>query len=147
MASAPIPGRTIPLQTVDLSVPSPKRATHLSLPLYQGCEYNPEHKAWEIAASEGFMKFNLEIPCAQSIRLTLDVASLPGTGTSDNPCTITVNEYTLVRGFDDHETIFHQVVYMLTAQWLREGNNSIRIQLDKDARTHVLFRSVGVEGV
>jgi hypothetical protein len=36
---------------------------------------------------------------------------------------------------------------MITSQWLHQGNNSIRIQLDQNARTRITFKSVGVAGL
>jgi len=147
MATAATPQQAIPAQAVDLSVANPKRTQNLSLPLYQGCEFNSEYKGWQIVVDEGFMKFNLELPSTQNIRLTLNQCSMTVGGSTDNPITITVNDYTLVRNSDDHNSHFHDVTYMITSQWLHQGNNSIRIQLDQNARTRITFRSVGVAGM
>jgi hypothetical protein len=147
MATAATPQQAIPAQAVDLTVPNPKRTQNLSLPLMQGCEFNPEFKGCQIIVDEGFLKFNLELPSTQTIRLTLNQASMLVGGTSDNPVTITVNDYTLIRSADDHISNFHDVTYSITSQWLHQGNNSIRIQLDQNARTRITFKSVGVAGV
>lgn len=147
MATAAIPQQAIPAQAVDLTVPNPKRTQNLSLPLMQGCEFNAEFKGCQIIVDEGFLKFNLELASTQSIRLTLNQASMTMGGTSDNPITITVNDYTLIRSADDHNSNFHDVTYTITSQWLRQGNNSIRIQLDQSARTRITFKSVGVQGI
>jgi hypothetical protein len=112
----------------------------------QGCEYNTEFKGCQIIVDEGFLKFNLELPSTQNIRLTLNQASMTVGGTSDNPVTITVNDYTLIHSADDHISHFHDVTYLITSQWLHQGNNFIRIQLDQNARTRVTFKSVGVAG-
>jgi hypothetical protein len=146
MATAATPQQAIPAQAVDLTVPNPKRTQNLSLPLMQGCEFNSEFKGCQIIVDEGFMKFNLELPSTQNVRLTLNQASMLVGGTSDNPVTITVNDYTLIRSADDHISHFHDVVYSITSQWLHQGNNSIRIQLDENARTRITFKSVGVAG-
>jgi len=113
----------------------------------QGCEFNAEFKGCQIIVDEGFLKFNLELASTQSIRLTLNQASMTMGGTSDNPITITVNDYTLIRSADDHNSNFHDVTYTITSQWLHQGNNSIRIQLDQSARTRITFKSVGVQGI
>jgi len=147
MATAAIPQQAIPAQAVDLTVPNPKRTQNLSLPLMQGCEFNAEFKGCQIIVDEGFLKFNLELASTQSIRLTLNQASMTMGGTSDNPITITVNDYTLIRSADDHNSNFHDVTYTITSQWLHQGNNSIRIQLDQNARTRITFKSVGVAGM
>ena len=147
MATAATPQQATPAQAVDLTVPNPKRTQNLSLPLMQGCEFNSEFKGWQIVVDEGFMKFNLELPSAQNIRLTLNQCSMTIGGTSDNPVTITVNDYTLIRSSDDHNSQFHDVTYMITSQWLHQGNNSIRILLDQNARTRITFKSVGLAGV
>jgi hypothetical protein len=147
MATAAIPQQAIPAQAVDLTVPNPKRTQNLSLPLMQGCEFNAEFKGCQIIVDEGFLKFNLELPSTQYIRLTLNQASMTVGGTSDNPITITVNDYTLIRSADDHNSHFHEVAYIITSQWLHQGNNSIRIQLDQNARTRISFKSVGVAGI
>jgi hypothetical protein len=147
MATAAIPQQAIPAQAVDLTVPNPKRTQNLSLPLMQGCEFNAEFKGCQIIVDEGFLKFNLELHSTQNIRLTLNQASMTMGGTSDNPITITVNDYTLIRSADDHNSHFHDVAYIITSQWLHQGNNSIRIQLDQNARTRITFKSVGVAGV
>ena len=147
MATAATPQQAIPAQAVDLAVPNPKRTQNLSLPLMQGCEFNSEFNGCQIIVDEGFLKFNLELPSSQTIRLTLNQCSSTVGGTSDNPITISVNEYTLIRSADDHNSYFHDVTYMITSQWLRQGNNSIRIQLDQNARTRITFKSVGVAGV
>jgi hypothetical protein len=147
MATAATPQQAIPAQAVDLTVPNPKRTQNLSLPLMQGCEFNSEYKGLQIVVDEGFMKFNLELPSTQTIRLTLNQCSMTVGGTSDNPITINVNDYTLIRSADDHNSHFHDVTYMITSQWLHQGNNSIRIQLDQNARTRITFKSVGVAGV
>ena len=146
MATAATPQQAIPAQAVDLTVPNPKRTQNLSLPLMQGCEYNTEFKGCQIIVDEGFLKFNLELPSTQNIRLTLNQASMTVGGTSDNPVTITVNDYTLIHSADDHISHFHDVTYLITSQWLHQGNNFIRIQLDQNARTRVTFKSVGVAG-
>jgi hypothetical protein len=147
MATAATPQQGIPAQAVDLAVPNPKRTQNLSLPLMQGCEFNSEFNGCQIIVDEGFLKFNLELPSSQTIRLTLNQCSSTVGGASDNPITISVNEYTLIRSADDHNSYFHDVTYMITSQWLRQGNNSIRIQLDQNARTRIAFKSVGVAGV
>lgn len=147
MATAAAPQQAIPAQAVDLTVPNPKRTQNLSLPLMQGCEFNPEFKGCQIVVDEGFLKFNLELPSPQTLRLTLNQSSMLIGGTSDNPVTITVNDYTLIRNSDDHNNHFHDVTYMITSQWLHQGNNSIRIQLDQNARTRITFKSVGLTGV
>ncbi len=144
MATAAIPQQAISAQAVDLTVPNPKRTQNLSLPLMQGCEFNTEFKGCQIIVDEGFLKFNLELASTQNIRLTLNQASMTVGGTSDNPVTITVNDYTLIRSADDHISHFHDVAYLITSQWLRQGNNFIRIQLDQNARTRIKFKSVGV---
>src|SRR5690348_7824894 len=106
MAAPALIPKTIPVQALDLSVPDPKRVMNFSLPLYQGCEYNPTLEAWQIVLGQGFMKFNLELPAAQNIRLVLTQGSITSQGTTDNPFTITVNDYSLIRGFDDHNDAF-----------------------------------------
>jgi hypothetical protein len=147
MATAAAPQQAIPAQAVDLTVPNPKRTQNLSLPLMQGCEFNSEFKGFQIVVDEGFLKFNLELPSTQNIRLTLNQSSMTVAGTSDNPVTITVNDYTLIRSSDDHNSHFHDVPYIITSQWLHQGNNSIRIQLDQNARTRITLKSVGVAGI
>jgi hypothetical protein len=147
MATAATPQQAIPAQAVDLTVPNPKRTQNLSLPLMQGCEFNSEFKGCQIVVDEGFLKFNLELASTQNIRLTLNQASMTVGGTSDNPVTITVNDYTLIRSLDDHNSHFHDVPYIITSQWLHQGNNSIRIQLDQNARTRVTLKSVAVAGI
>ena len=147
MATAAAPQQAIPAQAVDLTVPNPKRTQNLSLPLMQGCEFNSEFKGCQIVVDEGFLKFNLELASTQNIRLTLNQASMTVGGTSDNPVTITVNDYTLIRSSDDHNSHFHDVPYIITSQWLHQGNNSIRIQLDQNARTRVTLKSVAVAGI
>ena len=146
MATAATPQQAIPAQAVDLTVPNPKRTQNLSLPLMQGCEFNSEFKGCQIVVDEGFLKFNLELASTQNIRLTLNQASMTVGGTSDNPVTITVNDYTLIRSADDHISHFHDVAYLITSQWLHQGNNFIRIQLDQNARTRITFKSIGVAG-
>jgi hypothetical protein len=147
MATAAAPQQAIPAQAVDLTVPNPKRTQNLSLPLMQGCEFNSEFKGFQIVVDEGFLKFNLELPSTQNIRLTLNQSSMTVAGTSDNPVTITVNDYTLIRSSDDHNSHFHDVPYIITSQWLHQGNNSIRIQLDQNARTRITLKSVSVAGI
>ena len=147
MATAAAPQQAIPAQAVDLTVPNPKRTQNLSLPLMQGCEFNSEFKGCQIVVDEGFLKFNLELASTQNIRLTLNQASMTVGGTCDNPVTITLNDYTLIRSLDDHNSHFHDVPYIITSQWLHQGNNSIRIQLDQNARTRVTLKSVAVAGI
>jgi hypothetical protein len=35
-------------------------------------------------------------------------------GSTDNPISITVNDYTLIRNSDDHNSHFHDVTYLIT---------------------------------
>jgi hypothetical protein len=147
MATAAVPQQAIPAQAVDLTVPNPKRTQNLSLPLMQGCEYNPELKGCQIVVDEGFLKFNLELPSTQTVRLTLNQCGMTVGGSSDNPITITVNDYILLRSTDDHNSHFHDVTFIITSQWLHQGHNSIRIQLDQNAQTRIAFKSVGVAGM
>jgi len=126
MATAATPQQAIPAQAVDLTVPNPKRTQNLSLPLMQGCEFNSEFNGSQIIVDEGFLKFNLELPSTQNIRLTLNQASMLLGGTSRQSVTITVNDYT-----------------PYAARTITSANNSIRIQLDQNARTRVTFKSVG----
>lgn len=146
MATAVSPEQTLPAQAVDLSVPHPAGTANLTLPLYQGCEYDAERRTWKIVTGEGFLKFNLNLPATQNVRLTLLSSGTPANGGTDNPYTITVNDYTLIRGFDDHKITFHDVIYVITSAWLRPGHNSIRIQLDPAARSSILVQSVAVAG-
>lgn len=147
MSIAAYPRRdTIAPQLLDLSVPNPKPSANLSLPLYEGCEYSPEQRAWQIGKGGGFLNFNLELPMAQNIRLTLLQASTALGGSTDNPCTISVNDYSLVRAFDDHEHVFHHVSFVITAQWLQPGHNRVRIQLDSAARSGLSVKSVEIAG-
>ena len=146
MATAVSPEQTLPAQAVDLSVPHPAGTANLTLPLHQGCEYDAERRTWKIVTAEGFLKFNLNLPATQNVRLTLRSSSTAANGGTDNPYTITVNDYTLIRGFDDHKITLHDVTYVITSAWLRPGHNSIRIELDATARSSVLVQSVSVAG-
>ncbi len=147
MASVATAQTDLPAQVVDLSVKSPKRAPNLGINLYSRCEYNREDQAWEFVEQQSFLKFDLELASAQDVRLTLNERSVALYHLSDNPYTISVNEYTLVRHFDDHVCDFHNVHFLITRQWLHPGHNPIVIQVDQYARSRLMLKAVGVAGV
>jgi len=102
MATAATPQQAIPAQAVDLTVPNPKRTQNLSLPLMQGCEFNSEFKGCQIIVDEGFLKFNLELPSTQNIRLTLNQASMLVGGTSRQSGHDYGQRLHPIRSADDH---------------------------------------------
>jgi len=147
MASAAVAQSVIPAQVVDLSVKAPKRTPNLGINFYSRCEYNRERQAWEFIEQQSFLKFDLELPSCQDIRLTLNECSSALFHVPNNPYTISVNDYTLVRHFDDHVCDFHDVRYLIPWQWLHAGHNTILIQVDQYAHSHLMLKAIEVAGL
>ena len=147
MATAAIAQSTIPAQELDLSVKAPKRAPNFCINFHSRCEYNREHQAWEFVEQESFLKFDLELPSCQDIRLTVNECSSALFDLPDNPYTISVNDYTLVRHFDDHVCDFRDVQFLIPWQWLHPGHNTILIQVDRYAHSRLMLKAVGVGGL
>lgn len=135
----------LPNQTIDFSVPNPKATAQLSLPLYQGAGYRPDFKTWSLLVCGGFMKFNLTLPQAIPVDLTLTLcASLVG-GQANCPITITVNGQSFVNSYSDHNPNFHQQKFVIPQTLLHPGDNEIIIRLDYSATTQLFIQAVTVD--
>jgi hypothetical protein len=147
MASAAVAQSVIPAQVVDLSVKAPKRTPNLGINFHSRCEYNREQQAWEFIEPQSFLKFDLQLPFCQDIRPHDQRVQLGAFHVPDNPYTISVNDYTLVRHFDDHVCDFHDVRYLIPWQWLHQGHNTILIQVDQYARSRLMLKTIEVAGL
>jgi len=147
MASAALASSVIPAQVVDLSVKAPVRTPNFGINFHSRCEYNREEQAWEFIEQQSFLKFDLELPCGQEIRFTINQRSSALFHVPDNPYSIDVNDYKLVRHFDDHLCDFHDVRYLITSQWLHAGHNTILIQMEQYARSRLMLKAIEVAGL
>ncbi|WP_300543993.1 hypothetical protein [Maricaulis sp.] len=116
-------------QTIDFTRPDPARTANYSLPLYQGCDYNPTYTCWSINYVDGFFKFNLKLDQQQGVNLIFQLCSSIVNGTTNCPISITVNGQLLVTGFDPHITSFYDMVWSVPASMLKAGDNEIVLKL------------------
>ena len=147
MASPAPASSVIPAQVVDLSLKAPVRTPNLGITLHSRCEYNRDEQAWEFIEQQSFLKFDLDLPCCQDIRLTINERSSALFHVPNNPYSINVNDYTLVRHFDDHICHFHDVRYLITSQILHAGHNTIVIQVEQYASSRLMLKAIEVAGL
>ncbi|MES2382772.1 MAG: hypothetical protein V4538_17125 [Bacteroidota bacterium] len=136
---------TLPLQTINLSVANPSATANFSIPLYQGAGYRADFNTWSLLENGGFIQFNLSLPTAIPVALTLSVCAALVNGSANNPISITVNGQAFVNSYSDHQADFHNVSWVIPANLLVAGNNNITVTLDQSATTQLFINAATVD--
>jgi hypothetical protein len=135
----------LPNQTIDFSVPNPKATAQFSMPLYQGAGFRSDFKTWSLLNNGGFMKFDLQIPQAIPVDLTLTLCASLVQGQANCPITITVNGQTFVRSYSDHDANFHKKTFVIPQELLHPGSNEVIVRLDYTATTQLFIQAATVD--
>lgn len=117
------------IQSISFATPSPSQTSNYSLPLYQGCSYNPTYNCWEISEVNGFFKFNLSLSTKRGVNFIFQLCSSLVKGVSDCPIIITVNGSQLVSNWDPHNSSFYYMGWYAPASIMKAGDNEITVKL------------------
>lgn len=142
-------GQTLPTQTLDLSVDPPvcKEDTscpNLSVGSLAGAIFRPDFNTWSLIGNGKPLTFNLNLPESMPVVLTLSVAAALVEGEPNSPVSIMVNGDTLVRQYADTNPNFHPVGWKIPRSMVKQGDNTIALNLTPDATVQYFINSVTV---
>ncbi|OEK00273.1 hypothetical protein BFP97_01535 [Roseivirga sp. 4D4] len=132
-------------QSINLTIPNPSQSAQLSMPLYQGAGYRADFRTWSLLVNGGFMRFQLDLPEAIDVDLTVDVASALVNGKANSPSTITVNGKPFWQ-MDPKNSGFEASTKTIPSGALKAGGNTIELSLDASASGQLFINEIGVYG-
>ncbi len=135
--------QTTQATSISFETPNPGATDIMSVPLYAGCQYDSRYNAWQISVRGGYMKFNLYLDQPRLIAITMNFCSMMSGGGTNNPFSITVNGQNLLVNYDPHNVGFHDEQWLVPANWMVTGNNTIVLTLSGSATTAVDFKRFG----
>ncbi|HRI70577.1 MAG TPA: tyrosinase family protein, partial [Polyangium sp.] len=136
--------QALPAQTINLAVPKPSTTTNLALSSKQGAIFRSDFSTWSLAENGGSMQFNLTLAAPVRVSWSMSVCAALVNGVANNPISITVNGFSFIPSYSDHNANFHNVNWTIPPSLLRKGNNNITITLLSSASSQFFINSVTV---
>lgn len=127
-----------------LSLLEPHPEKGFSLAKTSGVKYRNDLQSYSIYGTNGYMEFGLRLNGAADLQLGLELCGGLVGSVIDCPIDISVNGKVIESRFDKTDPAFREYLFPVKKDVLNAGLNSLKIKLDKAAKTCVFLRKIRV---
>lgn len=132
------------LEKISLKSSNISSSDNLKFEEHKGSVFYKDLKTWMINAANGFFSFTYQLKDRKDIVLNLILRSTSNKDIVHCPISISVNGNIIEQGFDPKEKKFYAHSWRIPQDRIRTGGNTIKISLDKDATSAVLFKEIAI---